>query len=275
MPEPAARVALLTDYGADSWYVGALRGALLSVHSGLDLVDICHSVPGQRIGDGSFILASTYAHFPPGTVFLAVVDPGVGTERRGLAGRAGERYFVAPDNGLLTEVLEREPDHELRYLENESLWAEHPSTTFHGRDIFAPVAARLASGTSLDDLGPPCAEPVELVLPEPLWDEEGLLSGQVILADPFGNLVTDLREDRLREHCREEGVDPADLLFEAAGRRFGGLSRTYHDGLPGEPLALIGSSGYLELAVNRGSARRLLGLGPGDRFRLRFRQEGP
>ena len=274
MTDYAATVALLTDYGADSWYVGTLKGALLSVEPRLAVVDITHSVPGQRIGDGSFILASTYRSFPPGTIFLAIVDPGVGSSRRGLAAQAGGYTFVAPDNGILTEVFEREPDREVRYLENEAYWHPSPRPTFHGRDIFAPVAAHLARGVSLGELGPVCAEPVELVLPEPIWNEDRVLSVQVILADPFGNLITDLREDRLGEHCEKLGVDVGDLSFEVAGRRFPGLKRTYHDALPGEPMALIGGSGYLEIAVNRGSARQLLGLAAGSRFLVRFGREG-
>jgi S-adenosylmethionine hydrolase len=262
MATPQPLVVLLTDFGQDSWYVGAMKGALLAVNPALTLVDLCHSVPGHRIGDGSFILLSTYTTFPPGSVFLAVVDPTVGSDRKGLAARAGDRFFVAPDNGLLTEVLQREPDHELRYLENTALWRERPRPTFHGRDIFAPVAAHLASGQPLAEFGSPCTQPVELMLHEPIWDGEHL-AGNVVLVDSFGNLITDISEERLEKYRRERAVGDEELEVVVSGHRLRGLKRTYHDALPGEALALVGSSGYLEVAINRGSAARRLDVGAG------------
>ncbi|MCP4548275.1 MAG: SAM-dependent chlorinase/fluorinase [bacterium] len=262
-------VALLTDFGPDSWYVGAMKGTLLRIDPDLSLVDITHSVSPYRIAEASFILLSVYRAFAPGTVFLCVVDPTVGSERRGLVARMGDYYFVLPDNGLLSDLLQHEPDCEIRYLDEELPLFEgiDPCPTFHGRDLFAPVTALLAQGRPLKSFGPLCTQPVELMLFEPLPDDEAL-SGNVVLIDSFGNLITDIRAARIAKYCREYGVQRSDLVVEVGRERILGLLSSYHEGMPGRPLALIGSNDYLELAVNRGDAHKLLKLEAGAKVTL-------
>lgn len=267
MPSARPIVVLLTDFGGNSPYVGAMKGALLAVSPGANLVDLSHGVPAQDVESAAWLLRLHYDSFPPSSVFVAVVDPGVGSDRRRLVARAGERFFLAPDNGLLSGILQCEPDREIRVLENEAFWREQRSATFHGRDIFAPAAAYLAGGAALAEFGRPCDDPVRLEMSAPVRSVDGL-AGRIVLADDFGNLITDIGEGELSEFCREMKSKPSDLRVDLGGRILSGLSRIYAEAPGGEAIALIGSSGQLEIAINRGNAREELGLEPGASVRL-------
>ncbi len=263
MASPRPLVALLTDFGPDSWYLGAMKGALLDANPALTFVDVSHGVEPQDLGAAAYILLATWEQFPAGSVFLVVVDPGVGGERRGLAGRIGERYFVAPDNGLVTELVAREPDRELCYLENPALLRSDPRPTFHGRDVFAGAAAHLTLGMPLAAFGSPCERPVLIDRIGPRREGEALI-GRILLADSFGNLITDIDEDSLRALEGERQAAAADLEIQAGELRLRGIRRVYEEAAPGEALALLGSSGHLEIAVARGSASDRLGLSAGE-----------
>ena len=241
---PSGIVTLTTDFGTADGYAGALKGAVLSRLPSARLVDLSHELAPGDVAGASHLLARAAPYFPPGTVHVAVVDPGVGTARRGLALRAGTQLFVGPDNGIFGGVLEGagEPPG-VRALENESLWRASVSPVFHGRDVFALVAAYLAGGGELAAVGPALApaDLVRLAAPAPRAVAGGL-RGEVVHVDRFGNLVTNL--------CAPDG---AAASVEVAGRTLP-LARTYGDVAPGALVALVGSSGRVEIALRDGSA---------------------
>ncbi len=260
---PRPIIALLTDFGLADPYVGAMKGVVLSLNPDAVLVDISHQVRPQAVEQGAFLLEQAYPYFPPWTVFVAVVDPGVGTARRALALRTPRAFLVGPDNGLLSAALPeavREqagegpaavtlPEGYIAVaIENERYFRHPVSSTFHGRDIFAPSAAYLSLGTPLESLGPVVTEVVALppfrARPRP----DGALAGKVVHVDRFGNLVTNIRS---------RDLPGGHIEVEVCGRRVPGLVRTYAEA---EGLcALIGSAGYLEIALPMGSAAEALG----------------
>ena len=263
-------ITLLTDFGTQDEYVGVMKGVILTIHPSATIVDLCHAIPPQDIPSAARMLMAAYGYFPPNTVHVCVVDPGVGTERAILAARAGGRFFIAPDNGLLFPLLRQASSDALVRIENADLFLPRISGTFHGRDIFAPVAAHLARGVSLADLGPPTTidEIVPLFLPEPRIIPQGGLVGRVTGADRFGNLLTDIEArhiDQLLEKGPGSGLEIGKPIeIHVGGRIISGLSRSY--GRPdGETcLAMMGSRGVLEISVSGGSAKDLLKAGIGD-----------
>lgn len=259
-----AIIALLTDFGLRDHYVGAMKGAILSIAPQATLVDLVHELPAHDVATGAFALMAAYRAFPRGTVFVAVVDPGVGSDRRGLAMEAGGWRFVAPDNGLLDLVQAEHDDCRLHALTNAALFRAPVSPTFHARDVFGPVAAHLAGGLPLEEVGPPVSDPVRL--PQPAVTQVGRDEWQasVVHVDRFGNLTTNMREQQLE---RIAG-DDRHVVVQIEGAVLP-LARTYADVPPGEPCALVGSSGLLEIAVNQGDAARLLGAARGAPVRIR------
>ena len=244
---------LASDFGLDSVYTGQMRAAALRAAPGVAVHDLWHGVPAHRVDLAAFLLPRLWCQGPPGAVVAAVIDPGVGTARRALAVRRVPFLLVGPDNGLFTAALEAGA--EARLLEPARLGLAGLSTTFHGRDLFAPAAARLAAGTlAFTDLPHlPGAPPVRLALPGAERLPGGGLRGEVVWADRFGNLVTSLPG---------EALPPAGWRLRIGGRTLPGL-RTYGDVAPGDLLALVGSFGLLEAACREGSAQALLGLEPG------------
>jgi S-adenosyl-L-methionine hydrolase (adenosine-forming) len=246
-------VALLTDFGLVDPYVGAMKGAILTVCPEATLVDVTHGIAPHDVAQGALALDAAYRHFPSGTVFVAVVDPGVGSQRRPLALSAGQWLFVGPDNGLFTLVLEEHQRARVHLLANPVLYREPVSAVFHGRDLFGPAAGRLALGLPIEQTGPVVADPVRLALPKKRRRKDGL-EAVVLHVDHFGTLVTNLVEADLAEL----GSSPLEVLV---GNRSLPLVRAYSDVPKGEPCALFGSSGRLEVAVNRGRADALLEAG--------------
>jgi hypothetical protein len=234
-----------------------MKGAILSVCPEATLVDVLHEVAAHDVFAGALALDATYRHFPDGTVFVAVVDPGVGSERRPIALGAGRWLFVGPDNGLMTLVLDAHPSARVHLLANPVLEREPISPVFHGRDLFGPAAGRLAAGLPLDEVGPVVADPVRLSLPAKVRTEDGW-EGAVIHVDRFGNLTTNLLEADLRALAGRglEGLE----VFLGAHRL--PLVRFYSEVEAGEACALLGSAGRLEIAVNRGRADALAVDGP-------------
>lgn len=254
-------VALLTDFGTRDWYVAALKGVLLSRVPDARIVDITHEIPPQDIQSGAFVLASAVPWFPRGTVFLAIVDPGVGGRRALLAAHADGRYFVGPDNGLLAVSLARARHRRVVRLTNRRYWLASVSRTFHGRDILAPVAAYLARGGLLGRLGPACRTLTPL--PMPAVRRRGRRrQGAVIHIDAFGNLITNLPAELLA------GRTPPALWYR--GRRVPVVS-SYAAGRAGRLIAVAGSAGFVELAIRERSAARRCRARRGDRVILERR----
>lgn len=242
------RVVLLTDFGTADGYAAAMAGVIAAAAPDASVEHASHEIaPGDVFG--AALALSRYAlRYPPGTVHLVVVDPGVGTERRALAAEVDGRFFVAPDNGVLTLVAGSAGPARFVHLPEPS----QASATFHGRDVFAPAAARLAAGAALHDLGPPVDDPLRLPTADPSRHEEGIY-GVVLHVDRFGNLITNVPESWL--------AGAGDVWMGFA--RVGPLRRTYGDVGDGEPLALVGSLGLLELSVRNGSAAERLSAGRG------------
>jgi S-adenosylmethionine hydrolase len=250
-----AIITLTTDFGRDSPYVAAMKGAILCLHPQATLVDITHSVPPQNIQQGAIVLADVTPYFPAGTIHVAVVDPGVGTARAIVyAEIAGQRY-VCPDNGLLTALLRRQPATLVHRVTNPAHWAQTVSATFHGRDIMGPVAARLSLGLSPAELGPlhPTLTTIE-------WREAvavaGKVQGVVESIDSFGNLISNIDADKLVA-CRDLGER---VRIECDGHETFGIFRTYGDVEPQTFVAIVGSTNKLELSITGENAAELLGI---------------
>ncbi|MDH7571070.1 MAG: SAM-dependent chlorinase/fluorinase [Armatimonadota bacterium] len=255
-----AVITLLTDFGTRDAYVAAMKGVILQLAPDATLVDITHQVAPQDVAEGAFALAACWRYFPDGTVHLAVVDPGVGSARRGIAIAAEGHYFVGPDNGLFSMALAHCGTRRIVALENARLFRHPVSHTFHGRDIFAPVAALLSRGMALTEAGPEVADMVLLPQAAPRRVGPGEWEGEVLAVDRFGNLITNVRG---------EGLAHEKVRVMVGGLEIRGVSRCYADVDEGALLALVGSSGFLEVAVNRGSAARLLKAERGTPVRVR------
>jgi S-adenosylmethionine hydrolase len=255
-----AIIALLTDFGTRDHYVAAMKGVILQIEPKVTLIDVCHDIAPQGLYQAAFTLRQVLPYFPAETIFVAVVDPGVGSSRRILAGRYTNRVILAPDNGLLT-LVHRDADlQELRVVENRRYFATTLSNTFHGRDIFAPVAAHLARGVALREFGPP-ADRLELLdLPRPVRHPDGTITGQVMLVDRFGNLITNISElDISAAQAPHRGAYEVFL----GDQPIGPLRANYTEVPPRAPLALIGSTQLLEIAINGGDAAQTLSAGVG------------
>ena len=238
-------VTLLTDYGMRDSYVAEVKAVLLARAPAVRLVDVSHDVPPGDVRAGQYLLSRTWHRFPEGSIHLAIIDPGVGTARRALAGTVGGHLFVGPDNGLFA------------VLPADARWVElgvpaGASATFHGRDVFAPAAAQLAGGAALDGLGETATDIARAALPVPAWDGAAWI-GEVIYVDRFGTLVTNLSAT---------AVEPG-VRIVAGDRDVGPLLRTFGDVEPGHLVVFAGSGGTVEIAVRNGSAARLLGIGVG------------
>jgi S-adenosylmethionine hydrolase len=268
MPAVPPIVALLTDFGTRDHYVGAVKGAVLSICPEAVLVDITHDLPPHDVQAGAFALRAAYRAFPRGTVFLAVVDPGVGSGRRALAMEAGGCVFVGPDNGVLGLVLAEEEDHRVHELSNRRLFHERVAPTFHARDVFGPAAAHFARGSRVHEAGPVVTDPVRL--PHVPVARVGAREwhAAVVHVDRFGNLTTNMTEAEL-DRIMEEAGPEAHVLVGVEGAELP-LGQAYSDVPPGEACALVGSSGLLEIAVNQGDASRLLGASRGAPVRVRL-----
>ncbi len=244
-------ITLLTDFGTTDEYVGVMKGAILSVNPSATIVDITHHVDPQDLIEATYLLLASYPHFPKGTVHVIVVDPGVGTDRAIVAVNVNGHMLIAPDNGILTLVLENQDVDSVIRLENAAYFMAPVSQTFHGRDIFAPVAAHVAKGLDSNKLGT-LMDPEDLVrldVHKPYLSKAGELVGSIISIDRFGNLITNIASKEIESFCEK-----ATPCIQIGRNRMAGLSQAYEGAAPHRPLAIIGSRGYLEIAVNCGSA---------------------
>jgi len=258
---PAPIVTFLSDFGTQDWFVGVVHGVIHELTPDAHVVDLNHQVPPGGLSRGAFILEAAAPDFPLGTVHLAVVDPGVGTLRRALAVEAHGQCFVGPDNGLLEWALAAEGARVHALVETR--WFRHPlSRTFHGRDVFAPVAAHLARGVPLREFGPAVKDPVRLAMARPRL-EDGALVGRVVFIDRFGNALTNLTL-RALDDAFGQGFPADRIRVSILERTVKGLARSYGDAPVGTMLAIVGSSGRLEIAQVGGDAAGRLGIGEGD-----------
>ena len=259
-----AIITLTTDYGTNDHLVGTLKGVILKINPDATIVDITHNVAPFDLLDGALAVGSAYSYFPPKTIHAVVVDPGVGTERRPLLVSAQNQYFVAPDNGVLSVIYEREQDNlVVRHASAEHYYLQPVSNTFHGRDIFAPVAAWLSKGWQTASMGEEITDYKRFAIPRPK-EADGVLKGVILRADSFGNLITNFRAEDLSESAQKDGV----VKLQAGNHSVTRLVDTFARGNDGEPIAYVGSSGYIEIAVNKANASRTLGLGRGTAVTL-------
>ncbi|MEW5734772.1 MAG: SAM-dependent chlorinase/fluorinase [Thermodesulfobacteriota bacterium] len=255
-------VSLLTDFGLSDEYAGLMKAVIYSINADAKVVDLSHHVPAHDVAAASFLLASSYPFFPPGTVHVAVVDPGVGTSRRILAAKHNGHIFLAPDNGLLTVPLSEGRTELMVSVSNQSYFLKEQSATFHGRDIFAPVAAYLTRGVALDKLGPPMQPGKMIQLPGVLASRRGkTIVGRVVAVDRFGNLVTNIPAGIVRDLVDETGgVSPS---VAVDGTPVNGFYASYGQAPENTPFVLVGSRGTLEVAVRERSAARHLNVEAG------------
>jgi S-adenosyl-L-methionine hydrolase (adenosine-forming) len=258
-------ITLLTDFGIMDEYVGVLKGVIRCIDPTAVIIDVTHGIAPQNVVAAGYTLRAAYDYFPKGSIHVAVVDPGVGTSRDIVALRCAGYLFLAPDNGLLAPILEEFTPEEGYRVENESLFRHPVSPTFHGRDIFAPVAAHLSRGLPLRDLG--CPLELDKLQPlrvrKPRIDPSGVLEGEIVGVDRFGNLITNLSS----QYLSTLGTGRLDILL--GERIITGVVRTYAQGGIGEILAIVGSRKCLEIAVNGASASKILNLTHGDSVRIR------
>ena len=260
MPDPI--ITLTTDFGTSDHLVGTMKGVILNINPAARIVDINHSVVPYDLLDGALSIANAYSFFPARTVHVVVVDPGVGTNRRPILVSAGNQYFVAPDNGVLSTIYERETC-TVRHITAEHYFLSPVSPTFHGRDVFAPSAAYLSKTFQTEAFGEVVTDFVRFTMPRAKPNGQSI-KGVVLRVDAFGNLMTNLTAENIPSISLEGGP----IRLSVNGKAIGQFARTFAAGDPGEPIAVVGSAGYVEIAVNRGNAARTLGAGRGAEVTL-------
>ena len=256
-------IVLLTDFGTKDSYAASMKGVILTLFPQATIVDLTHEISPQNIIQAALVLEWTYSFFPKGSVFVCVVDPGVGSKRRMLAAKTNRGIFLAPDNGLLTRVLEREKPHELRFVTDPSFFLKNVSSTFHGRDCFAPTGARLAKDPSdFKRLGPVTKERVTLDFGTPKR-RDGVWVGEIFFFDHFGNAFVNISRTFLEKHGGKSSG-----RVKVNGRPLGPVRRSYFEVEKGNAVAVWSSVDLLEIAVNQGSAREKLKLKIGDTIEI-------
>jgi len=251
-------ITLTTDYGTNDHLVGVLKGVILKINPEAQIIDITHQVTPFDLLDAALSIASAYSYFPPRSIHVVIVDPGVGTERRPILVSGQNQYFLAPDNGVLSGVYEKEHPVVVRHITSEHYFLQPVSKTFHGRDVFAPVAAWLSKNWQPASMGEEITDFKRFAMPKPK-EADGLLKGVVQKVDAFGNLITNFRMDDLPANAAEKG----EVRLQIGSHPVTKFVPTFAHGVAGEAVAYIGSSGFLEVAMNKGSAARTLGLGRG------------
>jgi S-adenosylmethionine hydrolase len=251
-------IALLTDFRWHNWYLGVMKAVIKGINPAVRVIDLCHDVSSQDVREGSFILANSFAYFPRGTIFLCVVDPGVGSKRKNLIVQTEDHCFVAPDNGILSSIFEKAKVEKVFAVEPGEYTLAVKGSTFYGRDVFAPIAAHLSLGVKAGDMGKELSSVLIIPAQKP-FVRNGGISGRAVYVDTFGNIITNIEEEFL-ESVYPSGISWDDIQVHIAGRTIRGIGRYYAQGEEGMLIALINSWGYLEIAINKGNAWHELGL---------------
>jgi S-adenosylmethionine hydrolase len=258
-------ITLLTDFGSSDYYIGAMKGVILNINPEAEIVDITHDLIPYDILDAAFMIAQVYSYYPPRTVHVVVVDPSVGTQRRPILVSGDQHYFIAPDNGVLSFIYPQQEKLTVREISSEHYFHTPISQTFHGRDIFAPSAAYLSKGLETVQVGEEITDYVRLQIPKPQPLTEKTFKGMVLKIDHFGNAITNIARADVPALFEEQ--TPA-FKVKVGGKEVAKLVRAYAEGPQNEVFAILGSSGYLELATNRGGAAKLLGISRGAELAL-------
>ena len=248
-------VTLTTDFGTSDHFVGVMKGVIININPDVELVDLCHNVNSYDVFDAAFTLAQSYRYFPSDTIHLVVIDPGVGTARRPILVRTMEYKFVAPDNGVLSLIYEREESVEVRHITADHYFLNPVSNTFHARDIFAPVVGWLSKGVEVDKFGDPITDYAKFASPKPKQVSENLVKGVTIKVDKFGNLITNITPQDVPQLFSD---NPPPFKIVINSQEVTRLNLAYSMGKPSEIFAIVGSSGFLEICTNRGSAAKAL-----------------
>lgn len=272
-------IALLTDFGNDDIYVGVMKGVMHSICPDANFIDITHTVAPQHVREAAFSLMNAYHYFPKGTIFLVVVDPGVGSTRRPIAVQAGGYMFIAPDNGVLSYALKDVDSVQIAELNNPAYHLSQVSNTFHGRDIFSPAAAHLAAGVPLHELGDQQESMIQLPLPE-LSIDQRRITGEVVHIDRFGNIITSIghlnwiAQDRITLNPvfgsinNTVPINPENAQITINNEQILSVKVSYSESMRGDLLAIVGSTNYLEISVNQGNAAQRLDVVVGDRVEM-------
>ncbi len=257
-------ITLITDFGLQDGYVGVMKGAMANINLSANVIDISNNIEPQNIFQAAYVLNSSYAYFPKGTIHVVVVDPGVGSDRKIICLKTDDYLFLAPDNGVLSFVTAKEESPSIREVTNGKFFLPLISNTFHGRDIFAPVAAHLSKGINYKELGERVEKINQIDLPKPILSPDRELTAEILYVDSFGNLITNVN----REIIDRMKLESERVSITMGRRRINGICSSYTDVGDNEALAIFGSSGYLEISVNRGNAGDVLKLKKGDKLVL-------
>ena len=260
-------ITLTTDFGLDNWFVGTMKGVIKSINPDAEVVDVSHGVRPHNVSEAAFILRNSYSYFPSGSIHTVVVDPGVGSKRHAIVVKTPRYRFVGPDNGVLSYAIDNEEIETTVKIENQEYLLAPISETFHGRDVFALVSAYLSLGVEPEEFGTRLKEIVRLTpsVPRRISDRE--IVGHILCVDPFGNLITDVTAQVIEELFKSSKASRLRILIR--DREVVRICHTYSDGKENEVISLIGSSGHLEISINRGRAKDVLGMEEGGKFILK------
>jgi len=265
VPHPLGLITLLTDFGDRDWFVASMKGVILTINPHATIVDLSHQIAPHRIDEAGFFLTSCYREFPEGTIHVVIVDPGVGSARRAMIVKSARYFFLAPDNGVLTDIFDGEQSVEVREIDQRKFRRESPGRTFDGRDLFAPAAARLAKHEPFESYGPVIGDYRTIPIVQPSW-EQTILVGQIVYVDRFGNLISNLAPAHLEEVCAV--AKRRNPLIRIDERIIEGLVSSYSEGVAGKLSALINSNGRLEIFLKEASAAELLQVERGERIEV-------
>lgn len=263
-------VTLTTDFGITDHFVGSMKGVICNINPSAQIVDICNSVNSYDLLDGALTIAQAYHYYPANTIHVLVVDPGVGTARRPILVNTGKYFFVAPDNGIMSLIYEREERSSVRHITSEHYFIQPVSNTFHGRDIFAAVAGYLSKGVEPQKFGEEITDYVRFAAPKPKPVNDKLIKGVIIKVDKFGNLITNFSAHDVPPLLTD---NPPPFKIMVGKSEITKLRTAYAQGAPGEVFGIMGSMGYLEIATNRGSAARSVGAEKGNEVAVAFGAE--
>lgn len=261
-------ITLTTDFGYKDPFVGMMKGVILSISDSANIVDITHGITSQNILEGAFIISKSFKYFPNDTVHVVVVDPGVGSSRRPLLIASSSHYFVGPDNGVFSMIIENDPYSRVYEVTEEKYFLKSISSTFHGRDIFAPVAAWLSKGFSTGSFGRIVEDYAKITIP-PVERRQSIIKGSVIYTDTFGNIITNIPRGVVDE-LLQKGISPSNIHIEICGHKISGIRKCYADTKEGEPGIIINSFNLIEIYTYSGNAAKILKAQKGDLVEIRI-----